>query len=210
MHCQLPRATHLMFEIPPSKTITLGSNMFAECRQTSCEPVLVCGERLDGDRPALISVPHQSREVGSSSSSASIPVSSLCARERRLRSQFMLPLTAAYICEPSQRASLDSRVSRARNRRICSKNENGPPPGGCAAENAHSMRTDFWGNSRFTYEFFAMIFSDTFAGWYRRWRANHATKREMARRRNLASQVKVRSIATLALSVVVLLLRQPF
>ena len=28
---------------------------------------------------------------------------------------------------------------------------------------AHSMRTDFWGNSRFTYEAFAALFSDTFA-----------------------------------------------
>ena len=37
--------------------------------------------------------------------------------------------------------------------KICCEDENGPPPGGCVAENAHSMGTDFWGNSRFTYEF---------------------------------------------------------
>ena len=37
------------------------------------------------------------------------------------------------------------------------------PSGWVLAENADSMRTDFRGNSRFTYEFFAVLFSDTFA-----------------------------------------------
>ena len=57
-----------------------------------------------------------------------------------------------------------------------------PLPGGCVAEYAHSMRTDFRGNSRFTYEFFAVLFSEAFAVQRRHSRANHATKREMARR----------------------------
>ena len=78
------------------------------------------------------------------------------------------------------------------------------------AENAYSMRTDFWGNGRFTYEFFAVLFSDTFAVYCTRWRANHATKREMARRLKSGLTSESQSIATLALSVVVLLLRQPF
>ena len=38
-----------------------------------------------------------------------------------------------------------------------------PLPVGAWPKNAHSMRTDFWGNSRFTYGFFAVLFSDTFA-----------------------------------------------
>jgi len=47
--------------------------------------------------------------------------------------------------------------------KICCEDKNGLPPGGCVAENADSMRTDFWGNNRFTYEFFAVLLSDTFA-----------------------------------------------
>ena len=37
--------------------------------------------------------------------------------------------------------------------KICCEDKNGPPPGGCVAEYADSMRADFWGNGRFTYEF---------------------------------------------------------
>ena len=32
-----------------------------------------------------------------------------------------------------------------------------PLPGGCVAENAHSMRTDFLPNNRFTYGFFMTL-----------------------------------------------------
>jgi hypothetical protein len=72
--------------------------------------------------------------------------------------------------------------------KICCADKNGPPPGGCLAENAHSMRTDFWGNNHFTYGFFAVLFSEAFAVQ----RRHYLRKTGMARRLNPASQVKVR------------------
>ena len=81
--------------------------------------------------------------------------------------------------------------------KICGKRKNGPP--GVGAWPNISLRTDFWGNNRFTYEFFAGLFRDTFAVQCRRRRANHATKRQMARRLNPASQVKVSEYRNLAL-----------
>ena len=50
----------------------------------------------------------------------------VCARERRLRSQFKLPLTAAHICEPSQR----SQSGGIKPTKIARKIENGHPPVG--------------------------------------------------------------------------------
>ena len=38
-----------------------------------------------------------------------------------------------------------------------------PLPMGASPINAHSMHTDFRENGRFTYEFFAVLFSDIFA-----------------------------------------------
>ena len=77
------------------------------------------------------------------------------------------------------------------------------------AENAHSMRTDFRGNSRFTYEIFAVLFSDTFAVQRRRYSRKSRSKTGNGQTPESGLTSESQSIATLALSVVVLLLRQP-
>jgi hypothetical protein len=40
---------------------------------------------------------------------------------------------------------------------FAAKKKNGPPPGGCFAENASSMRADFLGNNHFTCEIFTLV-----------------------------------------------------
>jgi hypothetical protein len=78
------------------------------------------------------------------------------------------------------------------------------------AENAHSMRTDFWGNNHFTYGFFAVLFSEAFAVQRRHYLRKSRSKTGNGQTPESGLTSESQSIATLALSVVVLLLRQPF
>jgi hypothetical protein len=87
--------------------------------------------------------------------------------------------------------------------KICCEDKNGPPPGGCVAENACSMRTDFLRNNHFTYGFFAVLFSEAFAVQRRHYLRKSRSKTGNGQTPESGLTSESQSIATLALSVVV-------